>query len=324
MEAHRQRSVVRPDADRPRDFGLLQPLVPGGGADTSCIAIAAFNFRQLSRASRLTDQIAVAFASRVDIYFLQGRSSTAVAPSGFALMENNPYSPSASSLLGASEDVAREHATTGFRDLSGTSRKLTLLLLIGAGLHVLGLFSSIMQFSLLRHAPYTYTMAQATANDLRERLVNSGQLILFLITAIVFGRWIYLAQKNLPELGARYLRFGPGWSVGVFFVPVLNLWAPYQAMADLAKASRDPRMWHLEDTPVLIILWWILWLLTQFIGNGMLNSIASAHTSDRLEEVTVLEIASSVLSVPLYLLGCYIVRRIWRDQSESFGQISPS
>lgn len=268
------------------------------------------------------DPIAVAFASRVDVYFLQGRSSTAVAPSGFAYMENNPYSPSASSLLGAPGDVAGEHATTGFRDLSGTSRKLTLLLLIGAGLHLLGLFSSLMQFSLLTHPPYT--MAQATANDLRERLVNSGQLILFLITAIVFGRWIYLAQKNLPELGARNLRFGPGWSIGVFFVPVLNLWAPYQAMADLAKASRDPRMWHLEGTPVLIIVWWILWLLTQFIGNGMLNSMASAHTSDRLEEMTVLEIASSVLSVPLYLLACYIVRRIWRDQSESFGQISPS
>jgi len=37
--------------------------------------------------------------------------------------------------------------------------------------------------------------------------------------------------------------------------------------------------------------------------------------------VTVLEIASGVLSVPLFLLACYIVRRIWRDQSESFALI---
>jgi hypothetical protein len=235
-------------------------------------------------------------------------------------MENNPYAPSASSLLGNAPDVvAREDATTGFRDLSGTSGKLTLLLLIGAGWHVLGLVSSFMQFSLLTHPPYT--MAQATANDLRERLMNSGQLILFVITAIVFGRWIYLAQKNLPELGARYLRFGPGWSVGVFFVPLLNLWAPYQAMRDLAKASRNPRTWHLEDTPVLIIIWWILWLLTQFIGNGMLRSTAYARTIDQLEVVTVLEIAFGALSVPLYLLARYIVRRVWRDQLESYAQM---
>jgi Domain of unknown function (DUF4328) len=234
-------------------------------------------------------------------------------------MENNPYAPSASSLQGVPEDIAREHASTGFRDLSAMSGKLALLLLIGAGLHVLGLVSALMQLNLLTHPPYTH--AQATANDLREQLMNAGQLILSLITVIVFGRWIYLAQKNLPELGARHLRFGPAWSVGVFFIPVLNLWAPYQAMRDLAKASREPRTWHLEDTPVLIIIWWILWLLTQFIGNGRLSSITSAHTIDQLEFVTVLEIASGVLSVPLCLLACYIVRRIWRDQSESHGQI---
>jgi Domain of unknown function (DUF4328) len=243
----------------------------------------------------------------------------AVAPGGSAFMENNPYAPPASSLVGAADVVAREDATTGFRDLSGISRKLALLLLIGAGLRVLGLVSSVMQFSLLTHPPYT--MAQATANDLRERLTNSGQLILFLITAIVFGRWIYFAQKNLRELGARYLRFGPGWSVGVFFIPLLNLWAPYQAMRDLVKASRNPRVWYLEDTPVLIIIWWILWLLTQFIVNGMLRSTAYARTIDQLEVVTILEIASGALSVPLYLLANYIVRRVWRDQAVAAGII---
>jgi hypothetical protein len=234
-------------------------------------------------------------------------------------MENNPYAPPASSLLGAPEGLADQVMTAGFRVLSGITSRLSWLLLIGAGLHVLGLVSSFMQLSLLTHHPYS--VAQANANDLRERLMSSGQLILFLITVIVFGRWIYLAQKNLPELDARYLRFGPGWSVGVFFVPVLNLWAPYQAMGDLAKASRDPRTWQLEDTPVLILVWWILWLLKQFIGDGILSSKADAHTIDQLEVLTVLQIASGVVSVPLYLLAYYIVRRVWRDQSESFAKI---
>jgi hypothetical protein len=234
-------------------------------------------------------------------------------------MENNPYAPSASTLLEAPGAAAGEGTATGFADLSGISSKLSWLLLIGAGLHVLGLVSAFMQLNLLRHPPFS--VAQANANDLRERLLHSGQLVLFLITAILFGRWIYLAQKNLPELGARYLRFGPGWSVGVFFVPLLNLWAPYQAMGDLTKASRDPRTWQLEATPALILVWWILWLLKQFIGNGMLASQSSAHTINRLEVFTNMEIASGVLSVPLYLLARYIVRRVWRDQSMSFAQI---
>ena len=222
-------------------------------------------------------------------------------------------------MLGAPVGAAGEGTTTGFRDLRGTSRILSWLLLSCAGLRTLGLVSSFMQLSLLMHPPYS--VAQANANDLRERLLNSGHLSLFLITAIVFGRWIYLAQKNLPELGARHLQFGPGWSVGVFFVPVLNLWAPYQAMADLAKASRDPRTWQLEDTPVLILAWWILWLLVHFIGNGLLSFASYAHTIERLEFVTVVQIASGTLSVPLYLLAWYIVRRIWRDQSKNFAQV---
>jgi Domain of unknown function (DUF4328) len=234
-------------------------------------------------------------------------------------MENNPYAPSASSLLEAPVAAAAEGTASGFRDLSGISGKVSWLLLAGAGLHVLGVVSSVMQLNLLTHPPIN--MALAHANDLRQQLLHSGQFVLLLVTAILFGRWIYLAHKNLPELGARFLRFGPGWAVGVFFVPVLNLWAPYQAMGDLAKASRDPRTWQLEDTPPLILVWWLLWLLAQFLGNGRLTSESSAHTIARLEGVTVLEIASGVLSVPLYLLARYIVRRVWRDQSVHLAQI---
>jgi hypothetical protein len=77
------------------------------------------------------------------------------------------------------------------------------------------------------------------------------------------GRWpissesspgLSVTKDTLPELEARHRRFGRGWWVGVSFIPVLNLWAPYQVMRDLAKASRNPPWsWQLEDTPVVII-----------------------------------------------------------------------
>src|SRR6185503_6280418 len=142
-------------------------------------------------------------------------------------MENNPYAPSASSLGAAAAPVVEETAT-GFRDIGGISSKLSILLLIGGVWRALGVVSSVMQYNLLAHPPYT--MAQATANDMRERLMSFGAGILFLITVIVFGRWIYRAHQNLPELGVRHLNFTPGWAVGCLFVPIVNLWAPYQAM----------------------------------------------------------------------------------------------
>ena len=233
-------------------------------------------------------------------------------------MEKNPYAPPASSLAGAPE-VIQEQTDSGFRDLSGITSTVSLLLLIGLGLHIVAIASALMQLDLLSHPPYT--MAQAKANDLRQQVITNVQLILFFATVIVFGRWIYLAHQNLPNLGARYLRFTPVWAVGSFFIPFLNLWGPYQAMRDLAKASRAPRQWELEDSPPPIVIWWILWLVVQLIGSGAFGGKSHKQTLVDLQEMTIVGIAGGVLSLPLYLLARYIVRRVWRDQSENYSQM---
>jgi hypothetical protein len=237
------------------------------------------------------------------------------------IMENNPYAPPASSVEGAPE-VARENVESDFRDLGGISKNLSVLLLIGIGVNILWIVSSLMQLNLLSHEHYS--MQSATANDLREREVAVLHVVLYIVTAIVFARWIYLAHRNLLSLDARHLRFGPGWAIGCFFVPLINLWGPYQAMRDLAKASRSPRRWELEDTPPVIIIWWVLWLIVEFIDRGAFGIGLRAQTVPELFNLTIIQLVAAVLSIPLYLLALYIVRRITRDQSESYGGMTPS
>jgi len=230
-------------------------------------------------------------------------------------MQSNPYAPSPSTLKDASQG-ALEQGASGFRDLGGITRILSMLLLVGAGCEALSLVSSLMQLNLLEHAPYSKALADA--NDERERVVHGAQFILYLVTMVFFARWIYLAHKNLPELGARLLHFTPGWAVGSLFIPILSWWLPYRAMRDLAKASRNPWRWDLEDTPTVIVIWWILWLLVEFAGSGALQVSSRDRTLRGFENLTLYQCVSSVLSVPLYLLARYIVRRVWRDQSDTF------
>jgi len=45
---------------------------------------------------------------------------------------------------------------------------------------------------------------------------------------------------------------------------------------------------------------------------------ARDRTLRGFENLTLYQCVSSVLSVPLYLLARYIVRRVWRDQSDTF------
>jgi hypothetical protein len=227
-------------------------------------------------------------------------------------MESNPYAPPVSSIEGTPELVG-ERPDSDFRDLTGITGKLSILLLIGLALAVLAAVAGVMHINVVSHS---YTRAEGLASARRLIFVGGGVSLFYLVTVVVFGRWIYLAQRNLPELDARLLRFTPGAAVWGFFIPVLNLWAPCQAMNQLVRASRNPRQWELEDTPFVIVAWWALWLIVEVLG----NVVASASAQSSAVEQAQVGVVVNALSVPLYLLAWLIVRRVWRDQSETRAQ----
>jgi hypothetical protein len=236
---------------------------------------------------------------------------TRPAPKNENDMDSNPYAPPKSNVVKASEEGTEYE----FRDLSKLSRNLSILLLIGLVGEILTLTSAGMQLSLLTRA--SYTEEEAFANDARERLVSGMVMLLYWVTAIVYARWLFLAHRNLPALGAENLRFRPGWALGWFFIPLANLWKPCQAMSDLMRASKDPRHWHLDETPPLVISWWILWLVVSNGGNAVLRMTLRSDSLETLRLATTMEIVLTVLSIPLYLLARQIVVRVWRDQSQT-------
>ena len=55
-------------------------------------------------------------------------------------------------------------------------------------------------------------------------------------------RRFYCAYENIERLGASDLRASRGWSIGAWFVPILNLVRPEQLMDDIgARATRRCR-----------------------------------------------------------------------------------
>jgi hypothetical protein len=79
-------------------------------------------------------------------------------------------------------------------------------------------------------------------------------------------------------------------------------------------------VWHalsLISSIMQLVIWWVLWVSAQAIGNAVFRMASSAHTLQELLTLTNVEIVSSALCVPLYLLARYIVRRVWRDQAQS-------
>lgn len=111
----------------------------------------------------------------------------------------------------------------------------------------------------------------------------------FLITAVVFVVWFRRMYRNLPSLGARELRWSPGWAVGAWFVPFLNLWRPVQIACDISRAS-DPTApaelggnWHTRAADQVITVWWALFLGSNFVWSRTNVSVFGEQASDLLE-----------------------------------------
>lgn len=103
-------------------------------------------------------------------------------------------------------------------------------------------------------------MLQRAASDSRQALLGVLYVVIFLVTGILFLLWTYLANRNARSLGATGMKFTPGWAIGWYFIPILNLWKPYQALRETFKASHPDCSddWQQAPHPDILRLWWTL------------------------------------------------------------------
>jgi len=85
------------------------------------------------------------------------------------------------------------------------------------------------------------------------------QGLALLFCAVLWIMWFHRAYKNLFSFGLG-LRFGTGWAIGGWFVPILNLWRPKEIANDIWRGSsaeaKPHSAWH--DLPVpKFVHWWL-------------------------------------------------------------------
>ena len=80
------------------------------------------------------------------------------------------------------------------------------------------------------------------------------------VVAVVFACiWQHKAASAGRALGIPS-QFSPAWGVGCWFVPVVNLWMPYQAVRDCLPPEHPHRP--------RVLQWWIALLLAGFLSFG--------------------------------------------------------
>lgn len=160
-------------------------------------------------------------------------------------------------------------------------------------------------------------MAAAEANDLRQMVVGFAYLAVLILCFIFVGRWIYFSSKNLRAFGAAGLTIRPGWAVGWYFIPIANLWKPYQAMKEIWQASTDPLDWGRQETPGLLPAWWAIWLISNVADQASFRLLDNASTIAEFKMAATVSIASGGLNVALCAVFVTLISRISRLQIQA-------
>jgi hypothetical protein len=121
------------------------------------------------------------------------------------------------------------------------------------------------------------------AHDIEDAfaIVGIAYLVSVVAGAIGFLVWFRRAYSNVPATIRRPARFGRGWSIGAWFVPILNFWRPKQIGNDIWRAG-DPEAignerWNTLPVSQLVHWWWALYLLAGIVG-GIATGMLSTET----------------------------------------------
>ena len=115
-----------------------------------------------------------------------------------------------------------------------------------------------------RYLPYLHHA------DTTYRVLTAFTALTFIISAFMTLAWCFCANETLHALspGDSKIRYTPGRTLLWWFIPLLNLWMPYNIMAELWRGSlalvHDPEY----DNENLIFRWWLTFLAIG--GSGMI------------------------------------------------------
>lgn len=207
-----------------------------------------------------------------------------------------------------------------FKNPSALTRWTKRLLYLQVAIAVIAVISGFLEYQLLTDfkngtfSSQELAISAAESSDNRQFVVGILQMAIYIIAGILILMWIYRANYNARRLGADDMEFTPGWSVGWYFIPIANLWKPYQAMKEIWKASADPQSWKMQSVPSLLPWWWFFWIVSGMLGNASLRLSLRADEINELLTANLVTQASDIIDIPLSLILILIINKIYGMQ----------
>lgn len=208
------------------------------------------------------------------------------------------------------------------------ARTAVLVLILLLLTHAVAVWADMEQHQIIVSA---LGIGDAASPILQQRLLESAErlqqinVVQFLIGGLsffYFCRWWYKAHRNLRILG-RDPKYSQGWAVAYWFIPIVNLFRPYQVAKELWIQS-TPDHETTKETPSkawgLVRFWWAIFLALVFHTSYLRVELASLGDDSTWEEFLGLNLhvifndAGKILMVLLFIC---VVRGIDHRQEAS-------
>jgi heme/copper-type cytochrome/quinol oxidase subunit 2 len=210
-----------------------------------------------------------------------------------------------------------------FRSISKITKWLVILSIatIVIGLVNIGAFFAL---------DYQTRGTEFQSTDLVFLVIATLILVIEIVALIITLYWFYRANKNIHAFGAKEVS-SPAMAVIWWFIPILDLWKPHSVAQQIWKASNPQIMlsngieWKNSHRSNLILLWWVLFLLSIFIGlpGQFLNtpeseqlSLNDTYTGQSIPNYEgLLDLLSIIPAIISTLLFIRIIRQIsaWQE-----------
>lgn len=164
----------------------------------------------------------------------------------------------------------------------------------------------------VRLRPDAVTVADGERID-RLTLWTSMEVLAILVTGVLFIVWLHTAHRS-SRMDRPAMRHSSGWAIGGWFVPVLNLWRPFQMVSDVRRGATGD-----ADAGVSFRQgwWWGTWVALSVMSgvvSALYRRVAGAPVGgeyvEALGDAASWEQLSSGLSIVSALLAVLVVQEI--------------
>lgn len=122
-----------------------------------------------------------------------------------------------------------------------------------------------------------------------------GQSAIQLLLVVLMAMWINRSCKNGWLLDPPKMTTTPGYSVGYYFIPLLNIWKPFVTMKEIRNASYG-RSDKLKST---LPLWWASWLAILIIHTAF--QLIQINTSSTEWQITASKLSNIIAPATIVL-----------------------